>query len=458
SISGYHMQEAGADSALELAFTLADGLEYVKTAVEKGLNVDDFAPRLSFFFAIGMNFLMEVSKLRAARLLWAELMKERFSPKSDKSLMLRTHCQTSGWSLTAQDPMNNVIRTTIEAMAGVLGGTQSLHTNSFDEAISLPTATSSRIARNTQIIIAEETDITHTIDPFAGSYAVESMTLDLAEKAREIIQKMDELGGMSKAIELGYPKRMIEESAAKKQARIDKNLDKNVISSQLHTPVNIINALESADLQQLPEPFFTKQLIKKYANFLKLDGEDISNKFTLELNPKIYYKKSFSPSFSFKFNFNIKPQYLYFFYFILLFFSIRNLSNILESSQFSQIKIPQKQVMETQILPKKNHPITNPEVIPIVEKKEEKPPQPTELIVKVTVKEDSWVKIIVDGKPVFEGILTKGLEKQWNGKQKVIIRAGNAGGLVVTVNDEKPKELGKSGQVTNATFELPMRS
>jgi len=222
SISGYHMQEAGADSALELAFTLADGLEYVKTAVEKGLNVDDFAPRLSFFFAIGMNFLMEVSKLRAARLLWAELMKERFSPKSEKSLMLRTHCQTSGWSLTAQDPMNNVIRTTIEAMAGVLGGTQSLHTNSFDEAISLPTATSSRIARNTQIIIAEETDITHTIDPFAGSYAVESMTLDLAAKAREIIQKMDDLGGMSKAIELGYPKRMIEESAAKKQARIDK--------------------------------------------------------------------------------------------------------------------------------------------------------------------------------------------------------------------------------------------
>ncbi|WP_373479481.1 helix-turn-helix domain-containing protein [Geminocystis sp.] len=243
-----------------------------------------------------------------------------------------------------------------------------------------------------------------------------------------------------------------------KQARIDKNLDKNVISNQLHTPVSIINALESADLQHLPEPFFTKQLIKKYANFLKLDGEDISNKFTLELNPKIYYKKSFTPSFSFKFNFNVKPQYLYFFYFILLLFSIKNLSNILESSQFSQIKIPQKQVMETQILPKKNHPITNPEVIPIVEKKEEKPPQPTELIVKVTVKEDSWVKIIVDGKPVFEGILTKGLEKQWNGKQKVIIRAGNAGGLVVTVNDEKPKELGKSGQVTNATFELPMRS
>jgi methylmalonyl-CoA mutase len=222
SISGYHMQEAGADSALELAFTLADGLEYVKTAVERGLNVDDFAPRLSFFFAIGMNFLMEVSKLRAARKLWAELMLERFSPKDEKSLMLRTHCQTSGWSLTAQDPLNNVVRTTIEAMAAVLGGTQSLHTNSYDEAISLPTATSSRIARNTQIIIAEETDITHTIDPFAGSYAVESLTHDLVQKAKEIIAQIDELGGMSKAIEMGYPKRMIEESAAKKQARIDK--------------------------------------------------------------------------------------------------------------------------------------------------------------------------------------------------------------------------------------------
>jgi methylmalonyl-CoA mutase len=222
SISGYHMQEAGADSAIELAFTLADGLEYVKTAVEKGLNVDDFAPRLSFFFAIGMNFLMEVSKLRAARLLWAELMKERFSPADEKSSMLRTHCQTSGWSLTAQDPLNNVIRTTIEAMAAVLGGTQSLHTNSYDEAISLPTATSSRVARNTQIIIAEETDVTHTIDPFAGSYAVESLTHDLAEKAREIIRTVDEMGGMAKAIEQGYPKRLIEESAAKKQARIDK--------------------------------------------------------------------------------------------------------------------------------------------------------------------------------------------------------------------------------------------
>ena len=222
SISGYHMQEAGADSALELAFTLADGLEYVQAAVDRGLDVDAFAPRLSFFFAIGMNFLMEVSKLRAARMLWAELMKEHFNPKNSKSMMLRTHCQTSGWSLTAQDPLNNVIRTTIEAMAAVLGGTQSLHTNSYDEAISLPTETSSRIARNTQTIIQEETDITHTVDPLGGSYAIESITHDLKKRAREIINEVFEMGGMAKAIELGYPKRKIEEAAAIKQAGIDK--------------------------------------------------------------------------------------------------------------------------------------------------------------------------------------------------------------------------------------------
>ena len=222
SISGYHMQEAGADSALELAFTLADGLEYVQAAVDRGLDVDAFAPRLSFFFAIGMNFLMEVSKLRAARMLWAELMKEHFNPKNSKSMMLRTHCQTSGWSLTAQDPLNNVIRTTIEAMAAVLGGTQSLHTNSYDEAISLPTETSSRIARNTQTIIQEETDITHTVDPLGGSYAIESITHDLKERARAIINEVFEMGGMAKAIELGYPKRKIEEAAAIKQAGIDK--------------------------------------------------------------------------------------------------------------------------------------------------------------------------------------------------------------------------------------------
>ncbi len=222
SISGYHMHEAGATPAQELAFTLADGLEYIKVATESGLNVDDFAPRLSFFFAIGMNFLMEVSKLRAARTLWAKLVKKHFNPQSEKSLMLRTHCQTSGWSLTAQDPLNNVVRTTVEAMAAVLGGTQSLHTNSYDEALSLPTETAARIARNTQIILQEETDITHTVDPFAGSYAVESLTNELIEKAEEIIEEVLVLGGMAKAISDGMPKMRIEEAAAKKQAAIDK--------------------------------------------------------------------------------------------------------------------------------------------------------------------------------------------------------------------------------------------
>lgn len=245
SISGYHMQEAGADSALELAFTLADGLEYVKAAVDKGLDVDAFAPRLSFFFAIGMNFLMEVSKLRAARTLWAELMKEHFDPKNVKSMMLRTHCQTSGWSLTAQDPLNNVIRTTIEAMAAVLGGTQSLHTNSYDEAISLPTETSSRIARNTQTIIQEETDITHTVDPLGGSYAIESMTHDLKEKAKAIINEVMEMGGMAKAIEEGYPKRKIEEAAAIKQAGIDKGditiVGVNKFVNEKEDPVDILD-------------------------------------------------------------------------------------------------------------------------------------------------------------------------------------------------------------------------
>lgn len=222
SISGYHMQEAGADSLLELAFTIADGLEYVNTALSKGLDVDDFAPRLSFFFGIGMNFLMEVAKLRAARTLWAELMKKRFNPKNPKSLMLRTHCQTSGWSLTAQDPLNNIVRTTIEAMAATLGGTQSLHTNSFDEAVSLPTDTAARIARNTQLILQEETDICNSIDPFGGSYAMESMTGELVNGARNIISEIDEMGGMAKAIEQGMPQHRIEESAARKQAGIDK--------------------------------------------------------------------------------------------------------------------------------------------------------------------------------------------------------------------------------------------
>lgn len=220
SISGYHMQEAGADSALELAFTLADGLAYVRTALERGLSVDEFAPRLSFFFCLGTNFFMEIAKLRAARFLWAKLMAQ-FNPQKPDSSMLRTHCQTSGWSLTEQDPYNNIIRTTIEAMSGALGGTQSLHTNSFDEAVGLPTEFSQRLARNTQLIIQEETDVTHTVDPFAGSYFMESLTHDLIARAEGIIQEVENLGGMVKAIQSGMPKLRIEEAAAKKQARID---------------------------------------------------------------------------------------------------------------------------------------------------------------------------------------------------------------------------------------------
>jgi len=221
SISGYHMQEAGATAVQELAFTLADGLEYVRAAKGKGLNVDKFAPRLSFFFAIGMNFFMEVAKLRAARLLWSELMAQ-FEPQDPRSSMLRTHCQTSGVSLTARDPYNNVIRTTVECMAAVLGGTQSLHTNALDEAIALPTPFSARIARNTQLIVAEETGIPQVIDPLAGSYYVESLTASLAQAARELIAQVEELGGMTKAVEEGMPKRVIEEAAARKQARIDR--------------------------------------------------------------------------------------------------------------------------------------------------------------------------------------------------------------------------------------------
>jgi methylmalonyl-CoA mutase len=224
SISGYHMQEAGANQALELAFTLADGKEYVKTAIAKGLDVDAFAGRLSFFWAIGMNFYLEVAKMRAARLLWCRIMKE-FNAKSPKSLMLRTHCQTSGWSLTEQDPYNNVVRTTIEAMAAVFGGTQSLHTNSFDEAIALPTEFSARIARNTQLIIQEETHIPHVIDPWAGSYMMEKLTQDMADAAWKIIEEVDAMGGMTKAVDSGWAKLKIEAAAAEKQARIDSGKD-----------------------------------------------------------------------------------------------------------------------------------------------------------------------------------------------------------------------------------------
>ncbi|MDX1738320.1 MAG: methylmalonyl-CoA mutase, partial [Alphaproteobacteria bacterium] len=222
SISGYHMQEAGATCVQELAFTIADGLEYVRAAQSKGLDVDQFAPRLSFFFCIGMNFFMEVAKLRAARFLWANLMQKHFSPKDPKSLMLRTHCQTSGVSLTEQDPYNNVIRTTVEAMAAALGGTQSLHTNALDEAVALPTDFSARIARNTQLVLQEETGITKTVDPLAGSYYVESLTASLIKEAGKLIDEVEALGGMTKAVESGMPKLKIEEAAALKQARIDR--------------------------------------------------------------------------------------------------------------------------------------------------------------------------------------------------------------------------------------------
>ncbi len=224
SISGYHMQEAGATADIELAYTLADGLEYIRTGIAAGMKIDDFAPRLSFFWAIGMNHFMEIAKMRAARMLWAKLLKQ-FHPKDEKSLALRTHCQTSGWSLTEQDPFNNVARTCIEATAAAFGGTQSLHTNALDEAIALPTDFSARIARNTQLHLQLETKITKTVDPWAGSYYVESLTSEIAEKAWALIEEVESLGGMTKAIEAGIPKLRIEEAAARKQARIDSGQD-----------------------------------------------------------------------------------------------------------------------------------------------------------------------------------------------------------------------------------------
>jgi methylmalonyl-CoA mutase len=224
SISGYHMQEAGATADIELAYTLADGLEYIRTGLATGMKIDDFAPRLSFFWAIGMNHFMEIAKMRAGRMIWAKLVKQ-FNPKDDKSLALRTHCQTSGWSLTMQDPFNNVARTTIEAAAAAFGGTQSLHTNALDEAIALPTDFSARIARNTQIYLQEETKICKTVDPWAGSFYVESLTNEIAQNAWKLIEEVEELGGMTKAIESGVPKLRIEEAAARKQARIDSGQD-----------------------------------------------------------------------------------------------------------------------------------------------------------------------------------------------------------------------------------------
>ncbi|HEY9078832.1 methylmalonyl-CoA mutase [Magnetovibrio sp.] len=249
SISGYHMQEAGATCVQELAYTIADGIEYVRTAIASGMDVDSFAPRLSFFFAIGINFFMEVAKLRAARVLWAELM-EQFNPKNPQSKMLRTHCQTSGVSLTAKDPYNNVIRTTVEAMAAVLGGTQSLHTNSLDEALALPTPFSARIARNTQLVLQEETGITKVVDPLAGSFYVESLTNAVAVEARKLIKEVEDVGGMTKAVQTGLPKMRIEEAAARKQARID-SLEEVVVGVNKYTldkedPIDLLEVDNSA--------------------------------------------------------------------------------------------------------------------------------------------------------------------------------------------------------------------
>jgi methylmalonyl-CoA mutase len=272
SISGYHMQEAGANQALELAFTLADGQEYVKTAIAKGLDVDDFAGRLSFFWAIGMNFYLEIAKMRAARLLWCRIMKG-FNAKSPKSLMLRTHSQTSGWSLTEQDPYNNVVRTTIEAMAAVFGGTQSLHTNSFDEAIALPTEFSSRIARNTQLIIQEETHIASVIDPWAGSYMMEKLTQDMADAAWAIIEEVQAMGGMTKAVDSGWAKLKIEAAAAQKQARIDSG--KDVIVGVNKYRLGTEDALEIRDIDNVAVrkgQMARLQAIKKSRNTAAVQG------------------------------------------------------------------------------------------------------------------------------------------------------------------------------------------
>ena len=254
SISGYHMMEAGANSVLQTAFTLADGLEYVKAALAAGLDVDDFAPRLSFFFGIGMNFFMEIAMLRAARFLWADMMRG-FNPKKSQSLMLRTHCQTSGWSLTQQDPYNNIIRTTLECLSAVLGGTQSLHTNSFDEAVGLPTDFSARIARNTQIVIQEESQICHVVDPLGGSYYVEALTDAIIRESKKIIKEVEDLGGMTKAIQTGMPKMRIEESAARKQARIDQGKDVivgvNKYLTKEESPVDVLEVSGSVRDEQI---------------------------------------------------------------------------------------------------------------------------------------------------------------------------------------------------------------
>jgi len=279
SISGYHMQEAGATADIELAYTLADGLEYIRTGLATGMKIDEFAPRLSFFWAIGMNHFMEIAKMRAGRMLWAKLLKQ-FNPNDEKSLALRTHCQTSGWSLTEQDPFNNVARTAIEAAAAAFGGTQSLHTNALDEAIALPTDFSARIARNTQIFLQEETKICKTVDPWAGSYYVESLTAEIAEKAWALIEEVEELGGMTKAIEAGIPKLRIEEAAARKQARIDSSQDiivgVNKYRLEKEDPLHILDVdnqmVRKQQIEQLQQIKATRDNEKVKASLAKLTG------------------------------------------------------------------------------------------------------------------------------------------------------------------------------------------
>jgi len=278
SISGYHMQEAGADAVLEMAFTIADGIEYCRTGLAAGLSIDNFAPRLSFFWGIGMNFFMEVAKMRAARRLWAEMIKEKFNPKSEKSLLLRTHCQTSGWSLTEQDPYNNIVRTTIEALAAVLGGTQSLHTNSFDEALALPSVTSARIARNTQIILQEETGITKVADPLGGSFYVERLTENIYQEAKSIVQEIEEMGGMSKAVSSGMPKLRIEESAAKRQARIDSGLETIVGVNKYQ-----LEDEQSIEILQIDNTKVRSAQIEKLATIKAERDNDACNSALLEI-------------------------------------------------------------------------------------------------------------------------------------------------------------------------------
>ncbi|AIB14567.1 methylmalonyl-CoA mutase (plasmid) [Azospirillum argentinense] len=286
SISGYHMQEAGATAVQELAFTIADGLEYVRAAMSKGLPVDKFAPRLSFFFSIGMNFFMEIAKLRAARLLWSTLMKQKFDPKDARSLALRTHCQTSGVSLTEQDPYNNVIRTTIEAMAAVLGGTQSLHTNAFDEALGLPTKFSARIARNTQLIIAEESGVTNVVDPLGGSYYIENLTHSLANAALDLINKVEDLGGMTKAVDSGMPKLLIEEAAARRQARVDR-AEEVIVGVNKYRPENP----EMVDVLDIDNTAVRESQIARL-NSVRANRDDAKCRATLEALTKAATEKS----------------------------------------------------------------------------------------------------------------------------------------------------------------------